>query len=189
MKLAQADQRLTAERDEVKYLLDAAEARDLSVQAADALDEHAYTGEGANRLPGARHYITTVYFDTDARDIFRASLEGDSHTKVRAREYYDDHPDLVELATDPRELIRYNPVVWIEIKERDGGVTRKRRFGLPKADVPSFFARGEITPAMIELAEREHGAAAKDVLEQMQALRRRFARPLRAVCLVNYQEM
>ena len=43
----------------------------------------------ANRLPGAHHFVTTVYFDTAARDVFHASQAEGRSLKIRAKEYYD----------------------------------------------------------------------------------------------------
>ncbi len=187
MNRVEVDRRMTADRQEIKYLLSADDARSLAERADRELVRHSYSGRGANSLPGADHYVTTVYFDTENRDMYRQSLADESSTKVRAREYYDDHPDLVELATDPEQLIRYNPVVWLEIKHRDRQKTRKRRVGLPKRDIPSFFGRGEITPEMVDLIERDHGAAAHEVLRELEALFQRFDQPLQAQCLVNYR--
>ena len=43
----------------------------------------------------------------------------DSHLKLRAKEYYDLHPELTETATDARQLVRFQPILWLELKHKD----------------------------------------------------------------------
>ena len=106
----------------------------------DELPLHRFTGERANSLPGANHYITTVYFDTPSDRHYREALTGGRSVKVRAREYYDLHPSLAEVATSSDDIVRYDPWLWFELKRREAGCSEKRRFRLPKPDVPAFFA-------------------------------------------------
>lgn len=186
MLAAQQDKRITAEREELKFLLPKAAVRPFVAAVARAIPDHAYRGADANVLPGAEHHVTTVYFDTEARDIYKEAIACSKDVKIRAKEYYDDHPDLTEVATQAEQLIRYTPVIWLEVKRRDGSKTRKLRFGLPKRDVPVFFAADEDN-TLLDIAERTHGVAAKDVVAEMQGLRERFDRPLRPDCLVNYR--
>jgi hypothetical protein len=145
--------------------------------------------------------VTTVYFDTAARDLYRAVRDDPDSLKVRAREYYDLHPELLELATDARDIVRYSPVLWVEIKGKRDGRTYKRRVGIPKGDVEPFFERGVVSHAMRELqrsskpatlrepAEEpaEERPASLDMIGELSALRARFSEPLRASCLVNYR--
>jgi hypothetical protein len=179
-----ADQRMTAEREETKYLVPPAHwerlARELSVR----LPGHRFTGAGANRLPDAHHYVTTIYFDTPSRALFRAAATTvDRNLKIRAKEYYDLHPSLAEVATDPAQIVRYQPWLWFEIKRRDGSRTRKQRFRLPKRDVALFFAEGRITPDAMMLA-----AEGEDLNDAMQTCRA-LGEPLSSVCLVNYRRL
>jgi len=185
----ESDARMTAERAERKYVLPGEAARDLAAALTERLEPHRYRGKGANELPGARHYVTTIYFDTPSRDLFRSAEGSTINLKLRAKEYYDVHPALAELATDPGQLIRHRPVLWLEIKHRDGDRTGKQRIGLPKPEVPAFFGEGRITAEMIAIQEPRLGEASAEVLESIAALCRRFAQPLGADALVNYRRL
>ncbi|MEZ4400738.1 MAG: VTC domain-containing protein [Kofleriaceae bacterium] len=181
------DAQLTAHRREEKYLLAADDARAVAVAASAYLRPHRYRGAGANSLPGARHFVTTVYFDTPGRALFDAAQRSERHLKLRAKEYYDLHPDLTETATDPAELVRYQPILWLEIKSRDAGFTGKQRIGLPKVDVPGFFTEGRLSPEMRQIQEAAYGADAHAALAAVATLCNGFAEPLQADCLVNYR--
>jgi len=184
----QIDARMTAHRREAKYLAPAAAAREIAAVVDRELVSHRHRGEGANALPAAHHYVTTIYFDTASRGLFRAATaHGESHLKLRAKEYYDLHPALTETATDPRQLVRFQPVLWLELKHREGAVTRKQRIGIPKHDVPAFFADGRISEQMVAIQEPAHGPAARAVLDAVAALCASCAEPLGADCLVNYR--
>lgn len=203
---------ITQNRRELKFKLGEAHAAAFAAQVSARIPKHRFQGTGANRLPRARHYVTTVYFDTAARDLYRAVRDDPDALKVRAREYYDLHPELLELATDARDIVRYSPVLWIELKGKRDGRTYKRRVGIPKLDVIPFFERGAVSPAMRELQRtsqppplrpetasdfpppieeapaREPGSESQhDMLGELAALRGRFTEPLRPSCLVNYR--
>jgi hypothetical protein len=183
-----ADERMTAEREETKYLVPPGRWELLAAEMSRRLPGHRFTGEGANRLPDPHHYVTTVYFDTPSRSLFRAAAAApDDNVKIRAKEYYDLHPSLAELATDPAQIVRYQPWVWFELKRRDGTRTAKRRFRLPKRDVAQFFAEGRVTPEAMELAQGTdgQGEGLRDVVDTCRA----FGEPLSAVCLVNYRRL
>jgi len=182
------DARMTAHRREAKYLVTAERARRLSGELDRRLPPHRHRGAGANQLPAAHHYVTTIYFDTAARALFSAATGGsEHHLKLRAKEYYDLHPALTETATDARQLVRYQPVLWLELKQRDGAHTGKRRVGLPKVDIPAFFNEGRITEDMVRIQEAAYGRVAQDVLAAVAALCASCGEPLRADCLVNYR--
>ncbi len=203
---------ITQNRRELKFKLPEAKAAAFAAQISARIPKHRFQGTGANRLPRARHYVTTVYFDTGARELYRAVRDDPDALKVRAREYYDLHPELLELATDARDIVRYSPVLWIELKGKRDGRTYKRRVGIPKEDVVPFFEHGTVSPAMRELQRASHppprrienasefppplesangsGADSEpslDVIDELSALRSRFSEPLRASCLVNYR--
>ena len=184
------DARMTAARDEIKFVVaQDAQAR-LAVALGSKLPHHRFVGEGANRLPGAQHYVTTVYFDTEARDQYRAALADSEHNlKMRAKEYYDVHPSLAELATDPAQIVHYQPVLWLELKSKHGVRTGKRRIGIPKRDAAAFFADGLVTPEMIALQRPGYGAGGERVLREIADYCRGFAQPMRADCLVNYRRL
>ncbi|HKU44693.1 MAG TPA: VTC domain-containing protein [Polyangiales bacterium] len=186
---AQESSALTRNRRELKFKLAEAHAAEFAAAVAARVPKHRFSGRGANRLPRARHYVTTVYFDTAARDLYRAVREDADNLKIRAREYYDLHPELLELATDPRDIVRYSPVLWIEIKGKREGRTYKRRIGIPKGDLSPFFERGEVSQAMRDIQRAAHADSAHsdDVIGELGALCARFSQPLRASCLVNYR--
>lgn len=179
-----ADERMTAEREETKYLVSPARWESLAAELSLRMSGHRFTGEGANRLPDPQHYVTTIYFDTPSRALFRAAATApENNVKVRAKEYYDLHPSLAEVATDPAQIVRYQPWLWFEMKRREGPRTAKRRFRLPKSDVAQFFAEGRVTPEALDL--EGGGQSLRDVVETCRA----FGEPLSAVCLVNYRRL
>jgi SPX domain protein involved in polyphosphate accumulation len=178
---------ITHDRVELKFKVSAAHASAFARGLAAHVSEHRFEGEGANRLPRARHYVTTVYFDTQSLDLYRAVRSSDDNLKVRAREYYDVHPELLELATHANQVVRYSPVLWVEIKGKHHGRTYKRRIGIPKTDVSAFFERGEVSEAMHALQVQKRGSKADDVIAELLDLRTRYPEPLRPSCLVNYR--
>lgn len=184
----QIDARMTADRREDKYLLSVEQARVVATEVKRRLVSHRHRGDGANTLPGAHHWVTTVYFDTPSRALFRAANTSvDSHIKLRAKEYYDLHPELTETATDARQLVRFQPILWLELKHKEGANTGKRRIGIPKHDVPAFFANATITPEMVKIQEETYGKEAGAVLAAVATLCASCEEPMRADCLVNYR--
>jgi hypothetical protein len=176
---------ITQSRTELKYKLDTARAASFAAKVQAHLPVHRFVGEGANKLPRARHYTTTVYFDTPSFALYRAVLANESSLKVRAREYYDVHPELMELATDSAQVVRYSPVLWVEIKRKVDGRTRKRRLGIPKREVTAFFEDGTVSDATHKLQRETPGD--NDVISELLALRAQLSEPLRASCVVNYR--
>ena len=145
----------------------------LTAALSQRLRGHRFTGEGANRLPDPHHYVTTIYFDTPSRTLLRAAATAPDHNlKVRAKEYYDLHPSLAELATDPEQIVHYQPWLWFELKRREGTRTSKRRFRLPKRDVTQFFAEGRVTADAFDLAEAAEGESLRDVDPDLHRARR-----------------
>jgi SPX domain protein involved in polyphosphate accumulation len=174
---------ITHDRVELKYKVSQSHAAEFSRGLRAHVTEHRFAGEGANHLPRARHYVTTVYFDTPSRDLYRAVRASDGALKVRAREYYDLHPELLELATHQAEIVRHFPVLWVEIKGKQDGRVYKRRVGIPKRDVAAFYEQGHVSQAMREL----QNAQADEVIAELLELRARQREPLRPSCLVNYR--
>ena len=186
----QIDARMTADRREAKYLLSIDQGRVIAAEVNRRLVVHRHRGDGANTLPGAHHFVTTIYFDTPSRALFRAANTSvDSHLKLRAKEYYDLHPDLTETATDAHQLVRFQPILWLELKHREGTHTGKQRIGIPKSDVPAFFTDGRITPEMVKIQEQTYGRQAQVVLAAVAELCASCAEPMRADCLVNYRRI
>lgn len=184
------DAQMTAERDEIKYLVAHEQIQAFAAAMGRHLPHHRFTGEGANTLPRPRHFVTTIYFDTLSRHQYKAARSNhDSHLKMRAKEYYDLHPSLAELATDPRQIVRFQPVLWLELKFKDKTKTGKRRIGIPKKDVPSFFNQGVITSEMIGIQQAHYGASSEAVLREIAEYCGRYGEPMQADCLVNYRRM
>jgi SPX domain protein involved in polyphosphate accumulation len=179
---------ITHDRVELKFKVSPVHAGAFASGLTAHVSEHRFEGEGANRLPRARHYVTTVYFDTPSRDLYQAVRASEDNLKVRAREYYDVHPELLELATHPNQVVRYSPILWVEVKGKHQGRTYKRRIGIPKTDVSAFFERGEVSEAMRQLQVQQRGAPqADDVIAELLDLRTRYPEPLQPSCLVNYR--
>ncbi len=158
---ALADAAITAEREETKYLVEKRELPALLREIKSQLAAHRFTGEAANLLPGAEHFVTTIYFDTPARRYYRASRQSQqSNLKIRAKEYYDLHPSLAELATDPEQILRYQPWLWFELKRREGAVTSKRRFRFPKVAAATLFEQQAVPELLSQSAEERADAQA-----------------------------
>ncbi len=177
-----ADDLMTAEREESKYLIGLDHVDDLAGTLDQHIPSHRFTGEAANRLPDPQHFVTTIYFDTPTRSQFQAALTNvDRNVKVRGKEYYDVHPSLAELATDPAEILHYQPWLWFELKRREGDRTFKHRFRLPKMDVPHFFAGTGVG------TDSDDGA--KSTLELIHGYCKSLEEPLEASCVVSYRRL
>jgi hypothetical protein len=178
------DEAITADREETKYLISHERVEHLAAAFARRLSAHRYVGKGANGLPDPHHFVTTAYFDTPTRAHFRiASAHPESNVKLRAKEYYDLHPSLAELATDPAEIVRYQPWLWIELKRRNGCRTEKRRVRLRKEHVPAFLG-GDYA-----LAELDYGRRARGDWELVVSYCEGLAEPLSPSCVVNYRRL
>jgi hypothetical protein len=186
-EVSELDLAITADRAETKHLVGSDVAAAIARELGSKLAPHHFHGPGATILPGGLDYATTIYFDTRERDLYQEAVQRAVHLKLRAREYYSMHPSLTDLVTDARELVRYTPVLWLEIKYRDGARTQKRRLGIPKRDVGRFFETGSVSSEMLELVRPEYGADAAAVLEEVASICRRYATPLRPDCVVNYR--
>lgn len=191
--IERGDERMTAEREETKYLVAPAKLDALAQELTRQLPPHRFTGEGANGLPDPHHYVTTIYFDTPSRYLHRTALADFEHNvKIRAKEYYDLHPSLAELATDATQIVRYQRWLWFELKRRDGTHTSKRRFRLRKNEVPAFFAQGKRTPDSIvppKLGPEPLAAGLDESLQEIVDFCQSLDEPLEASCLVNYRRL
>jgi hypothetical protein len=181
---------ITADRAETKYALPHAALRRFLRAAAQELPLHRFTGEGANVLPDAQQFVTSIYFDTPSHAHLRAAHGDREHNvKVRAREYYDLQPSLAELATDPSQIVRYQPWVWFEVKERTDGRSSKLRFRLAKSEVAAFFRKQhpafepQSREASAERAPRAHELSS--IVSYLNGL----TEPLVPSCIVNYRRI
>jgi hypothetical protein len=178
---------LTLERRETKYLFPLELVDDFVGALGEHLSFHRFSGEGSNSLPGAHHFITTIYFDTPSARHYGEASKGIRSVKVRAREYYDVHPSLAEVATSGQDIVRYQPWIWFELKRREAGHSEKRRFRLQKRDVPAFFARaGGAAGFDLPRGARDESVAELDAIVDYL---RELDEPLAATCLVNYRRV
>ena len=185
-----ADERITAERQELKYLLSADRLEPLIADLSRELASHRFVGEGANRLPDPDHYVTTIYFDTPSRRHYRDSVRNvEANVKFRAKEYYDLHPSLAELATDPDHIVRYQPWLWLELKRKQGTQTTKQRLRVPKRALPSLFEEGQVNPEVLLLPDVGLDGAAWSGLSAIVRHCQELGEPLRPSCLVNYRRL
>lgn len=187
MEVQSSDALIYAERAEHKYFLSPAHARVFVDRATEQLGQHRFRGANANTLPRPVHYVTTLYFDTQSREIAQACEHGDVNVKVRAREYYDEHPDLTELATSRADVVRHDPHVWLEVKTRTGATTRKVRFALPTREVSAFLSEGVISEATLARQRATWGESADEVFRELGELCTQTAEPLQPDCLAHYR--
>jgi hypothetical protein len=186
------DDLMTAEREETKFLLPLGRAALMVAELDQELPSHRFTGEDANRLPDPHHYVTTVYFDTATRAQYRSAVTHvDRNVKVRGKEYYDVHPSLAEVATDPNALLHYQPWLWFELKRREGKKTFKHRVRLPKRDVPQFFRNTMNAEVLRSAALRsdEQEVPSDRSLALFEQFCRDLEEPLEASCIVNYRRL
>jgi hypothetical protein len=177
------DRAITAEREETKYLVAAERLPALTRAISGQLGAHRFTGEAANKLPGAQHFVTTIYFDTPSRSYYAAARANQSsNVKIRAKEYYDLHPSLAELATDPEQILRYQPWLWFELKRREGLTTSKRRFRFPKSAAATLFDEQRAPESLPPGQERSDAEA---LIQHVQAQ----PEPIAASTLVNYRRL
>lgn len=180
---------MTRERSETKYLLAAEQVASVIQGLSIYLPPHRFSGEGANRLPDPMHFVTTVYFDTALHTHYRAAAEDlDHNVKVRAKEYYDLHPSLAEVATDSTQIARYQPWIWFELKQRAGASTLKRRFRVPKHRLPELFEDGFLMPSALALPGQENQGPS-DERQEVVRYCASLGTPMKASCLVNYRRL
>ncbi len=164
------------ERAELTYFMSADKAPAFIEQVGRQLEVHAFHWSESEEPPP--HYVTTLYFDSDTREIVRACESGHESVRLRAREYYDRDPELGIL----RE-----PLLWLEVKTRAGASTRKARFAIPSDEIRSFLTDGSITRGMIMLQRPVWGESAEAVLNEVADLCNHTVGPLKPDCLAHYR--
>jgi len=184
MSLDQAQ--LTADRDELKYLVSDTAAAELARGIARWVAPYRYCN-GSGRAPGASYSCaTTVYFDTEQRELYRAAISERRHVKVRAREYYDAALESPHLALEPRT--GEPRTVWIELKVRDGQRSTKRRVCVPKGEVERWFPAAESDRRALVGAGLADGDGAA-VATELARLRVLLGGPLAPSCIVSYRRL
>jgi hypothetical protein len=176
---------MTVDRDESKYVVHPLRIAGLVRALNEKLGAYRYTGAGANRLPDAQHYTTTVYFDTASRALYRAARENPAfNEKLRARAYYDVHSSLAELATSTDQFVRQDPWVFLELKRREKTRTSKHRLRLHASELTSFLGAGMKASGSeaAELGENADRAALVSFCTSRDE-------PLAPSCVVSYRRM
>jgi VTC domain len=181
------DELMTADRSEQKYLIEPAKVQQLMRAITERVPRH--FPPGAVRLPGAQQFSTTVYFDTPSRHLFHQASTNDASVKLRSREYYTLDPSMVRVARRPEQMVRFDPVMWFELKHKDGHQVKKHRFGIPKAEVPQFLSGGQITQEMVALQAPLHGDKARPALLEMAELCQYYGESFNVDCIVNYRRV
>jgi hypothetical protein len=181
------DALMTADRSEQKFRVALDKANLLAREIGARASRH--FPRGAVKLPGAQQFSTTVYFDTPSRHLFNQASLHDASVKLRSREYYTLDPSMIHVARRPEQLVRFDPVMWFELKHKDGHHVKKHRFAIPKADVPAFLSDGRITPEMIQLQAPRHGDKARNALLEIADLCQYYGEPFGVDCIVNYRRV
>ena len=181
------DSDIFSARTEHKYFLRPDRAREFVAGVERHIGAHRFTGPNANTLPRPVHHITTLYFDTETRAIARACEAGSENIKLRARAYYDEHPELAELATSHSDIFRRDPLVWLEVKTRSGPATRKVRFAVKRKEVGDFLSQGVISEQTLASQREIFGESAEAVFDEIGCLLEETEGALRPDCLVHYR--
>ena len=174
---------LFSNRVEHKYFLRPRAARAFVDELQRHVPLHHFEGPGANKLPHPTHYISTLYLDTPERDIAKACTRSSESIKLRVREYYDEHPDLAELATSRAAMFRHSSQVWLEIKTHEHAKTRKVRLSIASAALGEFLRHALAG----EAPGPDLDANTVELLDQLGDLRRRFTGRLQPDCIANYR--
>jgi len=116
---------LTAERVETKYLVPPERLPGLLQRVSSRLSAHPFT----------LYRVTSLYLDTSSGAYFLAARQNASkNLKLRLREYSEVQEPSCALVTEAPE-----PWLWLELKQREGSTTSKRRLRISRANVASLF--------------------------------------------------
>jgi hypothetical protein len=163
---------LVSARFEAKYRIGRETAATLREQLAARLTPHHYSvPPGVVASASLRHITTTVYFDTARRDLCRAATHVPVHLKVRARLYRDE----------PRPATAADPLIWIELKERDGVCSRKRRAAVDRHEAQRWLAALALEDPTVT------SSASSSLLADLGQLRLALGAPLLPSCVVRYR--
>jgi hypothetical protein len=170
--------RMFEERSEHVYFL-RAEATQSFINGVSAhLAVESFGRDESDPSASPAHYITTLYFDSDTQEVARACEGGTEGVRLRAREYYDRLPE---------QGIRREPLLWLEVKTRNGASTRKVRFAIPSHEVQTVLSDGVSTERMLHFESRAWGESAEAVLREMAELCMNTAGPLKPDCMAHYR--
>ncbi|HYQ18709.1 MAG TPA: polyphosphate polymerase domain-containing protein [Polyangiaceae bacterium] len=176
-----ADQTITADRTELTYLVPLRQWQALVQHFDDYLPSQRSLAEGESALPAPQYLVSTVYFDTPTRRLFRdASSQAHDNVKLRAREYYDVHPSWAERAARIEDVGQAPGQIWLELKRRSGARTQKHRVRLSKSALERWLYEGG------ELSRGDYAGREADA-QVLQAYFDSTAESFEPTCLVNYQ--
>jgi hypothetical protein len=178
---------LTSERNETQYCLAIRGAEALSAALSERLPKCQYAGSAAGWLEH-RQFITTVYFDTPSRALYRERAEGMEDLRLRARQYYGSSLSPSGTLPDAGELVTPAAVLWFEIKHKLGIRSAKRRIGIPHWEVPGFFGAGPITAERIRRQPVYLGEPAQ-LLQEVAEICERYREPFWADAVVNFRRV
>jgi hypothetical protein len=178
MNAANTPTKMFAERSEHAYFLIADNAPIFVDRVGEYLGAHCFYPSEDDAFEPPAHYVTTLYFDTDTREILRACERGNAGVRLRAREYYDHDPELG---------IRREPLLWLEVKASSGASTRKMRFAIPSTKIHGFLSDGVISRRMLMMQAPGWGRSAEAVIHEIAELCTQTAGPLRPDCLAHYR--
>ena len=139
--------------------------------------------------PRTVHYVTTTYFDTTSREVFRRASQASTSVKLRTKAYYDVIGDLAELGGLGSQPTRSDDIVWLELKRRAGARTRKHRVGVARPQLRQTLTELPLTPGSLAGCFGLHGDDTGTALSDLHLLPGTRANPLRPDCLVNYWRM
>jgi hypothetical protein len=160
---------LFVDRTETKYLVAPQLALALARALALELAPHLPPADGSH-VAVNQGWVRTVYFDTTQRDLYREAVASPAHVKVRVREYHA--PSTTNETT-----------VWLEIKERNGVRSRKRRAAIDKRELARRLEAG-----LGGVVTATHGVAPHDaVVAEVARIAGRHPTPLRPDCVVSYR--
>jgi hypothetical protein len=175
---------LVSARLEAKYRIGRDVASALREQLAVYLTPHHHSVPPGMIASGTLHHVTTtVYFDTERRDLCRAATRLPAHLKVRARSYRDE----------PAPSSADEPPIWIELKERDGMRSRKRRAPLDRCEAGRWFAAlsledGALSKRVCDATVIASADPARiALLSDLAQLRLALGAPLSPSCVVRYR--
>jgi hypothetical protein len=132
----------------------------------------------AQQIEPPAHYITTLYFDSITHEIARACEAGIEDVRLRAREYCDQLPE---------QLPRREPLLWLEVKTRNGPSTRKIRFAIPSHEIETALGDGVASERLyFHSRSRPWGQSAEAVLREIAQLSTN-AGPLEPDCMSHYR--
>jgi SPX domain protein involved in polyphosphate accumulation len=168
-------------RAEHVFFLDDEEARAFIDCVAAHLDVDTFHRHELEWSEPPAHYVTTLYFDSDTQDIARACECGKDGIRLRAREYCDQLT---------KQVVRREPLLWLEVKTRTGARTRKIRFAIPSDEVQTVLCDGVISEQLHfqnpAWQSRAWGKSAEAVLHEIAQLCMHTG-PLKPDCMARYR--